>query len=216
LAPSGPIYLPLLLKEHCTPDTSYADTILVVDASTSMLDEVRPGYSKRAAAVEAAGRFVELLKDGDQAGVVWFNESAALVQELTADKAALRSALERITNHQFTRIDLGIKVASEELASRRHVAANRPVIILLTDGKANLEPIETAISEARLAKDAGATIFVIGLGRPEDLDDDALRLIASRPDSYYQTPRAEDLAAIYEEIAGVIPCPPEQFWGGRP
>ena len=98
-----------------------------------------------------------------------------------------------------------------ELARQR----NRPVIILLTDGKANPEPVETAVDEARRAKEAGVTIFVIGLGHPEDLDNEALRLIASRPDYYYQTPRAEELAAVYEEIAGVIPCPPEQFWGGR-
>ncbi len=32
---------------------------------------------------------------------------------------------------------------------------------------------------------------------------------------YYQTPDAAALETIYREIAGVIPWPPEAFWGRR-
>jgi Mg-chelatase subunit ChlD len=209
------IFLPIALAEHCTPDNFYADTMLVLDASLSMLEEVRPGYTKRVAAADAARRFIDLLKSSDQAGIVWFNTTAAREQVLTRDKAALRSAIDRIVNAQFTRLDLGIKVARDELVSDHHVPGNRSVLILLTDGKANPEPVETALHEAQLAKGAGITLFVIGLGRAEDLDDDALRQIASRPEYYYQTTDASTLTTIYEEIAGVIPCPPELFWGRR-
>ena len=180
-----------------------------------MLDEVRPGYTKRDAAVEAAGRFIDSLRSGDQAGVVSFNDMAVLDQGLTGDKVALHAALPRIVNRQFTRLDLGIQRAREELAGARHNPGNRTVIILLTDGKANPEPVETAVEEGRLAKASGVTLFVIGLGRPEHLDDQALRQIASRPEYYFQTPDAGALAAIYEEIARVIPCPPDEFWGRR-
>jgi len=209
------IYLPVILAEHCTPDTSLADTLLVLDASNSMLEEIRPGYTKRDAAIAAASRFIDLLKPGDQAGVVSFNDTAVLEQGLTGDKLALRTALRRIDIDQFTRLDLGIAKARDELASSRHNLDNRTVLILLTDGKANPEPVETAIQEAELAKKARITLFVIGLGRPQDLDDGGLRQIASRAEFYYQTPDASTLATIYEEIAGVIPCPPEQFWGRR-
>jgi Mg-chelatase subunit ChlD len=211
----GRIYLPVLLKEHCSPDPSHADAVLVIDASTSMLEDVRAGYTKRDAATDAARRFVDLMTTGDQAAIVWFNERAGLEQELTGDKAALGSALNRIVNREFTRIDLGIKVAREELATHRHLPGNRPVVIVLTDGKANPEPIETALGEAVLAKDAGATLFVIGLADPQELDDHALRLMASRPEYYFRTTDPAVLVSIYEGISGVIPCPPEHFWGRR-
>jgi Mg-chelatase subunit ChlD len=105
--------------------------------------------------------------------------------------------------------------ARDELLSPRHDTDNRSVIVLLTDGRANPEPVETALLEAGLAKSVGITLFVIGLGIPEDLDDAALREMASSPNYYYQTTDAATLSGIYEEIAGVIPCPADQFWGRR-
>jgi Mg-chelatase subunit ChlD len=194
--------------------------MLVLDASTSMLEEVRLGHTKQDAAAEAAGRFIDLivarpLGRGHQAGVVWFNDTAVLEQGLTDDTAALHAALERIVNRPFSRLDLGVREAHEELMSARRNPNNRPVIIVLTDGQANPEPVETAIEEAERAKGAGAMVFVVGLGNREALDDAELRQIASRPEYYYQTPDAGTLTNIYEEIAGVIPCPLEQFWGRR-
>jgi Mg-chelatase subunit ChlD len=189
--------------------------MLVLDASTSMLELVAPARTKRDAATDAARRFLDLLKPRDQAGIAYFNDRAVLLQELTSDRAALSAALDLIENRQFTRLDLGIAVGAVELASPRHRPGNRPVLVLLTDGKANPEPVESALAEADRAKAAGVTLFVIGLGRPEDLDDAALRQIATVPDFYHQTSDAAALAAIYEEIAGTIPCSASSFWGRR-
>lgn len=41
------------------------------------------------------------------------------------------------------------------------------------------------------------------------------RRIASRPGQYLRTPDADALAAIFERIAGEIPCPPDAYWGKR-
>ena len=210
-----PLFLPLTLNERCVPEIGHADTVLVMDASTSMLEEARPGYTKREAAIDASARFIDLLRPGDQAAVVSFNDSATLEQELTGDKVALIGALAGIANRQFTRLDLGIKAAREELGSARHDPDNRPVLILLTDGKSNPEPVETALAEAALAKDAGITLFVVGLGQVEVLDDAALGQCASRPEYYFRTADASTLTKIYEDIAGMIPCPPERYWGRR-
>jgi Mg-chelatase subunit ChlD len=128
-------------------------------------------------------------------------------QNLTSDRTALVAALARLQTRTYTRIDIGLAVAAGELASARRLPSNLPVIVLLTDGKANPEPIQTAEDQARRAKDAGVTIFAIGLGPPGELDHDALARIATRPEYYYQTPDPDDLAAIYAEIARSIPCP---------
>ncbi|MFN2115150.1 MAG: VWA domain-containing protein, partial [Anaerolineae bacterium] len=53
--------------------------------------------------------------------------------------------------------------------------------------------------------DAGVTLVTIGLG--SDVDDELLESIATEPRYYFKAPNAEDLVAIYREIAVVIPCP---------
>lgn len=211
-----PRYIPLALREApCERETLSADVVLVIDASTSMLEEIVSGSTKLAVASQASSSFVELLSSGDQAAIAWFNEVAELEQPLTDDKSRLLAAISRIPARHFTRIDLGIQTAREELSSARRKPGNRPVMLVLTDGKANPVGPDAAVAQGQRAKAAGITIFTIGLGAPENLDDWALRQIASRREYYYQTPDAEGLITIYEEIAGVIPCPRERYWGRR-
>jgi Mg-chelatase subunit ChlD len=211
----GPAYLPILLREQCDPTTQRADVALVIDASSSMEEPAAGGTTKMVAAIDAARTFLSELQltQGDQAAVVWFNGSARLEQQLTNDRAALDAALGRITTANFTRIDLGIKLAREELASPRRLPANTGVMIVLTDGRANPVPVDVAVEEARLAKEAGVQIFTIGLG--QDLDTEALMEIASKPEWYYYSPDAGDLDEIYRTIAASIPCPPDAYWGKR-
>ena len=211
----SPLYLPLLLHERCTPGIQRTDIALVIDASSSMTELTPAGRSKLAAAVEAAGTFLDQMHfdAGDQAAVVTFNSDATLLAPLTTTRALLDAALGAITTAQFTRIDRGIAVAREELASTRHRPGNTPVMIVLTDGRANPVPVSVAEVEARQAKDAGIIIFTIGLGN--DLDTEGLRAIASRPEWFYSAPSAEELAGIYRGIAVAIPCPASVFWGQR-
>jgi hypothetical protein len=70
--------------------------------------------------------------------------------------------------------------------------------------------VTRALEAAALAKAEGSVIFTIGLG--EDVERDALREIASRPEFFRWAPDGEDLGAVYERIAGEIPCPPSAFW----
>jgi Mg-chelatase subunit ChlD len=99
------------------------------------------------------------------------------------------------------------------LASQRRRPAHTPALVLLTDGRANPEGPELAVAEAEAAKQAGVTVFTIGLG--QELDVAALRQMASRPDGYHHAPDAEQLADIYRSIAVTLPCPAGQFWPQR-
>ncbi|MEO8084238.1 MAG: VWA domain-containing protein, partial [Ardenticatenales bacterium] len=126
-----PIYLPLTLREHCTPDQQRLDIALVLDASTSMLERTSAGRTKLEAATEAARVLLDLLQldtvngasgDGDQAALIAFNADTALLQPFTNVRADLDAALGRIAVAQQTRIDLGIQAAADELASARHAA----------------------------------------------------------------------------------------------
>jgi Mg-chelatase subunit ChlD len=210
-----PVYLPVTLRETCIHDQRHVDVALVMDASTSMLEPTRTGGTKLDAARAAAAIFLDQLRlgSGDQATIVSFHSTATLLQPLTADRAALDQAFARIQPVSGTRIHLGIDAAHAELTSARHRAANVQVLVLLTDGRSNPDPVELAVQRAAAAKADGIAIFTIGLGN--ELDFDALARIASRPEYFYHAPDAADLARIYASIAVLTPCPGSAFWGGR-
>ena len=205
----------MLLRERCIPGTQRTDVVLVLDASSSMQEHTTANRTKLDAAVAAASTFLDQLHFdlGDQAAVVAFNSTASLLAPLTTDRSALNAALAGITTAQYTRLDTGIASARTELAGPHHHATNTPVMIILTDGRANPVPVSVAEAEARSAKAAGMVVFAIGLGT--DLDTEALRNMATRPEYFYTAPDAEALAGIYRGIAVAIPCPAAAFWGRR-
>jgi hypothetical protein len=51
---------------------------------------------------------------------------------------------------------------------------------------------------------AGAVVFTIGLGG--DVDRELLAEVASRPEGFFESPTAAELAAIYAQISDRIAC----------
>jgi Mg-chelatase subunit ChlD len=217
--PPRPLYLPVALRESCTPGQRRVDVALVIDASTTMRDDrTAAGRTKLDAAIEAATFFVGAMSlPLDQAAVVVFNETGTVVQPLSGRRADIEAALAWIPRlvRQQTRIDLGIEKAHGELTSTRRNPANDPVLILLTDGLANPVPASVAVQRAGEAKADHITIFTIGLGQATALNVLELAQMASRPAYFYLAPDGEDLQGIYRTIAVEIPCPPSHYWGGR-
>jgi hypothetical protein len=208
------IYLPILLRERCNPSIRRADVVLAIDASTSMLDVSESGRTKLDAAIGAASTFLDELHLGhDQAGIVTFNSVATIAAPLTKDRAQLNRALSNITPAQQTCIVCAIDMGWQELRSARHDLSHVAVLILLTDGRSNPQPASESVAIAAAAKAAKVLIYAIGLG--DDLDEGALREVASSPDSYFHAPSAQDLAGIYRGIAVDMPCPASAFWAGR-
>lgn len=206
--PPRPIYLPLGLKEvPCKPGERHADTVLVIDTSTSMTGE------KIAGAKAAARLFVDLLRlPNDQAAVVGFNAQAGLAHPLTGAAGALKGAIDGLALAPGTRIDRGLAVAVAELDGPRRRAGNTPVIVLLTDGRQDDDPL-VAIDVAGRARSSGKVVFAIGLGG--DVDTAFLELIAGGRPRTFLAPTPADLARIYTQVAGEVPCPSEVYWGGR-
>ena len=67
-----------------------------------------------------------------------------------------------------------------------------------------------AIDAAAAAKEEGIVIFTVGLG--EEVETAALKAMATKPEYFRYAPDGEDLGPIYEEIAGLVPCPPSAYW----
>jgi hypothetical protein len=110
----------------------------------------------------------------------------------------------------------------DPLLPGRRLAGNTPVLILRTDGLPNRVPTpmrggtqeDTVLAAAGWAKDAGVRVYPIAIGAPEDTNPALLRACPTDPSMYRYTPDAEDLGAIYTEIAHAVGCPAERFWGG--
>jgi Mg-chelatase subunit ChlD len=188
------------------------DVVLVLDASTSMMADDGTGQTKLASAQSAIRVFLDALRfdAGDQAALVAFNDDAEVLQPLTGQRLEMEAALERVQEGPLTRIDLGIDAATNELASARADPANAPVMIILTDGRANPVGPEVAVARAAEAKAAGITVFAVGLGG--DIDFEALTLLTSGADRFYHSPSPAELAGIYRRIAVLLPCPDGGYW----
>jgi Mg-chelatase subunit ChlD len=196
------VYLPLTANRACLESGTPVDVVLVLDASVSMADPTPGGGTKLEAARLAARRFLEILDPTDRASIVIFHDEATTLSGLTADRRVLIAALEQIEVSPGTLIDTGLHAAADVLESEARSDAQRAVI-LLTDGRHNLEPVGVLRAADRL-KSAGVLLFAIGLG--SDIDRDLLRESATVPEYYYEAPEADELEAIYQEIADWLPC----------
>ncbi len=214
----------------CVPEYQHADVILVLDTSTSMQRTTRAGRTKLAAALEAAGTFADSLsleRDGygrqDRLAIVGFNNTAWTELTLSDDRARIDQALDALPakSAEGTRLDLALQQGIVAWNDSWRLPANRPVLVLLTDGLPNRVPFGpgstspdcpnqecTVLAAATAAKRAGARVFTIGLGLPDDVLRRLLEEAASSPRDYAFAPDAEDLAAIYRQVAGrVRACP---------
>jgi Mg-chelatase subunit ChlD len=207
--PLIPLYLPLLLREHCDPSLESTDVVLVIDVSSSMRFATRDGgMPKREAARRAARSFVERMRAGhDQVAVVVFSEEAEVLASLGAIDRA-RTALGDLPQREGTRIESGLRAAMHELEGPARNPANSAAILLLTDGQPTRGSVEDLRQAGRHARDAGVSLFSIGLGA--DVNPELLRELSGGAARYFAAPQSEDLQAIYDRIARVVPCP-----GGR-
>jgi Ca-activated chloride channel family protein len=101
--------------------------LLMIDSSGSM-DEMLP------AARLAAERVLAVLRPGDRARVVSFNNRDALLQDFTEDRQALTAALARITAGGSTALYRTLYVSLKELRREKKDDDRRLAIVLLTDG----------------------------------------------------------------------------------
>ncbi len=201
------LWMPSPVPTKCVPQAQVVDVVLAIDTSTSMAEPSgQSDESKLAGALAAARWLAQLLKPEDRLAVVGFNSLAMVAAPLTADRQAIDRALARLpaTQAPGTRIDLGLRRALEVLATDDRSA--RRAIILLSDGQqAGGGTPADVLMASDSARQLGIAIFTVALG--PDADAQLLRSVATRPEYAYQVPTTEELRAIYEAIAQVIPCP---------
>jgi Mg-chelatase subunit ChlD len=205
--PAGNYYafLPFLAKNLCKLDIS--DIILAFDTSGSMQEPAGGGLqgTKLEAAIEAGRAFLSAVDfPNDQVGIVAFSDRARLVQPLTTSRGALTFALNNLQTEPGTRIDRGIESSMAELLGPRHRQGNKPVIILMTDGRPTAGTEGEVLGDAATARGLGFSLFTIGLG--PDTDRLLLSLIAGSNDRSFFAPSGAELNRVYDLIAGKALC----------
>ena len=207
------------------------DVMLLIDHSNSMWDKGGLGSDPDLLRVQAANFFIAYLGvdaqvTGNRLGVIHFGTTSELVVPLTfLSDAQQRAAIgERIAHPQrmgWTDPLQALEMAYDELfLSGRSDPAHQPVIILLTDGKPELESdptpqekatyIEALRAQVELFHQRGCPIFTVALSNEAtDADPDIQTVyrnlwqeIAARtpPASYHEARTAEDLLCIYHDI----------------
>lgn len=148
------------------------DVILVLDLSRSM-DAGQP--SRRELAVRALRDLADAFEEhgGNRVALIAFASQPQLLFPLTQDCDHLRHTLGRIENGDVpklsveepvsgTRIGAALKLA---VASYDPIRANRPVIVLLSDGDDPVEDDEW-LEGVAAAKEKRASIHTVGIGDP--------------------------------------------------
>lgn len=165
-------------------------TVLVIDRSGSMASE-----GKLEAAKGAAQTFVQLMSASDRTALVAFNHEVGVVQELTSDKSLLARGINSLVSGGNTAVYDGAVKGAEILQA----AAGRKAAILLTDGLDNSSKNSRA-NAIEKAKEAGFSLFTIGLGKTE-IDRGALEQLAVETGGkMFLAPSASDLTGLYQLI----------------
>jgi Ca-activated chloride channel homolog len=181
--------------EYLAPVTSElipTTLVLVVDRSGSMRNEDRIGGLKRAVAA-----FLARLPAGSRVALVSFASEVDRLSEFTTDLAGVREAVDGLEADGSTRFYDAVARSLELLEGE----SGRRAVLALTDG-------EDTASEATLdsvmdsAKRLGLPVYTLGLGREGEVRSQELqRLADSSRGQYYPARRADQLRAIYEQIA---------------
>lgn len=196
-----------------------ADLAIVLDKSGSMT-QWSPTRMDRAK--QGAKALVDGVGSGFQVGVVTFDEAANLLQELSFDKALVKSRIDSISPAGTTNIESGVKQAHEELLQGDQFShypdsgtarADVPkIMVLLSDGEplgagdsadTNIDPRE----EVTDAKNAGIEIYTIGV-ELSAVGATLMEDLATSPDHAFPSVDADQIQATFEAISEAI-CPTE-------
>ena len=194
-------------------DTSQTpvDLILLLDASSSMLDKMDVVH-------EAAAGFLKTLRPGDRGAVVAFADGVDFVQGLTEDRAALEAAVRKTSARGATSLHNALYISLKQFgrAATQNGQVRRQAIAVLSDGDdtSSLVSFDDVLEVARKSgvsiypiavqsKQAGAKQAATGVQRRSYSQGEySMRLLAQETGAQAFFPQQiGDLKSVYASIA---------------
>lgn len=188
-------------REVHAADRKPAALTFVVDVSGSMAQENRLGLVQR-----SLGLLLDELRPDDRVGLVIYGDRGEVILRPTADKEAIRVALDRLVPEGSTNAEeglaLGYDVASEAL---RPGAINR--VILASDGVANVGATgpDSILARVRAEAARGIELTTLGFGMG-NYNDVLMERLADDGDGRYAYLDDLDEArrVLVEELTGTL------------
>jgi VWFA-related protein len=167
--------------------------VLVVDRSGSMEEEDRIGGLKR-----AVRSFLEKLPEGSKVSVIAFGSDVDRLTDFTSDRAGVQQSVDALKPEGATRFYDAVAQALQMLDREK----GRRVVLALTDGEDTFSQSATLESVITEGQRLGLPVYTLGLGTEEEIESGDLRRLASTTrGQYYPARNADELRAIYEQIA---------------
>lgn len=178
-----------------------AAVVLALDTSGSMGEaaDERTKESKMEALHRAAGHFVTTLPRAARATLLPFATEVGAARDYGGDREALIAAIRRLRPKGETALFDAVYAAVAALDEAR--TRGQRAVVAMTDGidnKSRRRP-EEVIGYARRA---GVTLYLLGFGKPGELDEQALRRMADQTGGrYYHARDAGELRPSLERVS---------------
>jgi VWFA-related protein len=167
--------------------------VLVVDRSLSMEEEDRIGGLKR-----AVHSFLEKLPAGSRVALIAFGSEVDKLSSFTTDRGQIKTAVDALEPAGATRFYDAVSVALEMLDHE----TGRRAVLALTDGEDTFSQSANLLSVIATANRIGLPVYTLGLGTEDEIEStDLRRLAVETRGQYYPARNADQLRAIYEQIA---------------
>ena len=190
-------------KVSTTTETTPLDIVLVLDVSGSMDDNINRNDEKKLTALKnAVNSFIDSVTESaveteanHQIGIVTFADNAQTEAGLTpvqnGGADTLKTEFSNLHADGATRADRGMEAAKEVLYHSQRNA--KKVVIMFTDGEPNsfsgydADVAHDAVNAAKDMKDAGATVYTIGIfsgANPSDTNGQANKYMNAMSSNY--------------------------------
>jgi VWFA-related protein len=178
-------------------------TVLVLDHSGSMTAKAsnKDQLSKIEALKSAASRFIELMPSGARTTLLPFSSEVETPQPFSDDKAGLKERIKGLRPEGGTLLYDATYAGIETVMAAR--VKGKKVVVVLTDGKD--ESPGSRVSDQVVidrALEAGVPLYMLGLGRAEEVNEAVMQKMASRTGGKYRhAGNQQELINLFEELS---------------
>jgi len=184
-------------------------TVLVLDHSGSMLAPAADGDSKPKikALHEAAARFADMMRPNSRTALLPFSDTSELPTPFLSDKSKIKKSMRELTASGETALfdavcdALDTLEADREDVHRLGKSTGKRALVVLTDGKDN-KSHRRVDDVVRMAKQTKTPLYLLGLGRPGELDEGVMERMAKESGGqYYSARNQQRLFEIFESLS---------------